>query len=70
MIAIARDMNLSLCGIDVMTDDVTKPLVEKPYIIEVNDHPGLEHYSSLGDSERNRAKELYKTIILDLSKEA
>ncbi|OHB25721.1 MAG: hypothetical protein A2542_01915 [Parcubacteria group bacterium RIFOXYD2_FULL_52_8] len=63
---LTQAMGLALCGVDLMTKgDPTAPLGEYT-IIEINDHPGLEHYAALSDEARNRVKSLYRTILHDL----
>ncbi len=65
-VAIARDMGLTLTGVDVMTtEDITQPLGTHT-IIEINDRPGLEHYSALGAVQRARVKALYTRVLMDL----
>lgn len=45
---ITRDMGLRLCGVDFMTQDLTKSLVHnRDYIVlEINGAPGLDNYMS------------------------
>jgi D-alanine-D-alanine ligase-like ATP-grasp enzyme len=46
-VSATRDMGLRLCGVDIMTDDITRSLVENNdnyTIIEMNGAPGLDNY--------------------------
>ncbi len=61
-VSVTKDMGLRLCGVDVMTGDLTLPL--KDYVlIEINGTPGLRHYASLGESQAKRVEDLYLKII-------
>lgn len=66
-IAVTRDMWLRLCGVDIMTrGSIDAPIEEKwdTVIIEVNGAPWLDHYVSMGEIQRTRAKAMYKKILL------
>ena len=57
---IARIMNLDICGIDIMSEDISKPVTEKNgAVIEVNAGPGLRmHLSPALGNPRNVAEPL------------
>lgn len=62
-IKIAQDLNLHLCGIDIMCPDISKKM--KNYIIlEVNSSPGLDNYAYSGKRQELYVKELYRKVIL------
>jgi D-alanine-D-alanine ligase-like ATP-grasp enzyme len=63
---VTHDMGLSLCGVDLMTErDLREPIGDYT-IIEINDHPGLEHYSALSGAALERVKALYREVLLGL----
>ncbi|MBP9780167.1 cyanophycin synthetase [Candidatus Gracilibacteria bacterium] len=66
---ITKDMGLRLCGVDFMTGDITKPLIENlDYIvIELNGAPGLDNYMSSGEKQLENVKTMYRKILLVLS---
>lgn len=67
---ITADMGLRLCGVDFMTSDITKSLAENhDYIVlEINGAPGLDNYMSAGDEQLQNVKNMYKKILIALSK--
>ncbi|PIR44814.1 MAG: hypothetical protein COV10_02935 [Candidatus Vogelbacteria bacterium CG10_big_fil_rev_8_21_14_0_10_51_16] len=65
-IQIARDAGLTFAGIDIMTKESVTGPISQYTVLEVNDHPGLEHYSAIGKDARNRVKALYRLIIEDM----
>jgi cyanophycin synthetase len=62
---IARLMNLDICGIDIMAEDVTIPITEKNgAVIEVNAGPGLRmHLSPTEGMARNVAEPLVNMLF-------
>lgn len=61
-VKMARDLNLVLCGIDIITQDITKP--DTGYVIlEINSAPALKHYASIGDFQVRRTEALYTRIF-------
>jgi D-alanine-D-alanine ligase-like ATP-grasp enzyme len=60
---IATDMNLNLCGIDIMTNDITSDLSDY-VILEINSSPGLDNYAYQGEEQEIYVKNLYRKIIL------
>jgi cyanophycin synthetase len=62
---IARLMNLDICGIDIITEDVTIPITEKNgAVIEVNAGPGLRmHLSPTEGMARNVAEPLVNMLF-------
>lgn len=55
----AKAIGLDICGIDVCTDDIGKPLKGRGIIVEINAAPGIRmhHYPSLGE-KRNVGLEI------------
>lgn len=54
---ISRIIDLDICGIDVMTDDITKPLSESGAVLEVNAAPGFRmHLDPIEGLGRNVAE--------------
>ena len=62
-----RAIGLSLCGVDLICADATKPS-EDYVIIELNASPGLDNYASVGEQQSLRVDELYLKIIKYLEK--
>ena len=67
---ITADMGLRLCGVDFMTKDLTKSLAENEnyIVIEINGAPGLDNYMSTGEEQLQNVKNMYKKILIALSK--
>lgn len=64
-IQIARDFNLVLCGIDIISKDIAKP--DANYVIlEINSAPALKHYASIGSFQLRRTERLYTQIFKHL----
>lgn len=64
---IAKDMELRLCGVDIITNDISKPLSEYS-LIEINSSPGLDNYASLGAEQVEIVENLYLKILQSLEK--
>lgn len=62
-IAVAADLGLALCGIDVLADDITAAMAGDWVIPEVNDAPGLDHFAALGPAQMGIAVDLYRRVI-------
>lgn len=62
---IARLMNLDICGIDIMAEDITIPITEKNgAVIEVNAGPGLRmHLSPTEGTARNVAEPIVNMLF-------
>ncbi|MEK7648748.1 MAG: cyanophycin synthetase [Patescibacteria group bacterium] len=58
----ARDMGLTLCGLDMLIDG-DGSCVAPSTIIEINAGPGLANYASLGEVQYSRVEALYRTIF-------
>lgn len=64
-VAVASELGLGVAGVDIMSDDITKPLDEaQSFILEVEENPGLRihHFPSQG-KPRNVAGALLDAII-------
>jgi len=61
---IARDMNLPLCGIDLITRDLTQPNDGAYIVLEVNSAPGLDNYAFHGAKQVEYVEDLYKQVLL------
>lgn len=66
-INITKDMELRLCGVDILTSDISKPLSDY-VIIEINSAPGLDNYASLGEEQVQIVDDLYFKILQSLEK--
>ncbi|MBK1986365.1 cyanophycin synthetase [Sphaerospermopsis aphanizomenoides BCCUSP55] len=67
-IKITKDMGLRLAGVDILTTDITQPLVDYT-LLEINSAPGLAHYASLGEKQIQKVENLYRKILQALEKE-
>lgn len=65
-IKIAKSLNLDLCGIDIICNDLALPLSDDYVIIEVNSAPGLDNYVYSGKKQQEYIEELYEKVILYL----
>ncbi|WP_066377598.1 cyanophycin synthetase [Anabaena sp. CA = ATCC 33047] len=65
---VAKDMGLRLVGVDIITHDITRPLVDY-VIIEVNGSPSLTHYAAIGEAQTQRVEALYLKILTTLEQE-
>jgi D-alanine-D-alanine ligase-like ATP-grasp enzyme len=61
-VEIAGDMGLKFCGVDVITDDLSRPLKEY-VVLEINASPGLAHFSSLGTEQFEIVKKIYLDML-------
>lgn len=64
---IAKDLNLSLCGVDIMCTNICKP-ISSYVILEVNSAPGLDNYLYSGCKQNEYVKTLYREIIIFIAK--
>jgi len=60
---VARDMNLTMCGIDIITDDITRQNNGKYTIIEINSAPGLDNYAYQGERQEIYVEHLYSEVL-------
>lgn len=67
-IKIAQDLNLHLCGIDIMCPDISKGM-KKYVVLEVNSSPGLDNYAFSGKQQELYVKELYRKVVLYIQDE-
>jgi len=67
-INITKDMGLRLAGVDIITSDITMPMVDY-IIIEVNGSPGLLNYASFGELQTHRVENLYLKVLLTIENE-
>jgi D-alanine-D-alanine ligase-like ATP-grasp enzyme len=68
-IKLTKDMGLRLCGVDLMIDgDISTLPTKEWYIIEINSAPGLDHYASLGEKQKNIVEALYTKVFKAMGK--
>lgn len=67
-INITKAMGLRLCGVDIITADISQP-VDNYHIIEINSAPGLHNYASLGAVQLKITKAIYLDILRILEQE-
>jgi glutathione synthase/RimK-type ligase-like ATP-grasp enzyme len=63
-----RALGLSLCGVDLMCADATKPSADYT-IVELNAAPGLDNYASVGVEQSHRVDEMFLKIVRFLEKD-
>jgi D-alanine-D-alanine ligase-like ATP-grasp enzyme len=68
-INMTKDIGLRLAGVDILTDDITMPMVDYT-LIEVNGSPGLNHYAASGKLAAKRVEELYLKILQVIENES
>ena len=66
-INITKAMGLRLCGVDIITADISKS-VDEYHIIEINSAPGLHNYAAMGEQQMATTKGLYLDILKILEK--
>jgi len=64
-ISVSSKMCLHLCGVDILTSDITQP-IRNYKIIEINAAPGLDNYAFIGEKQNKRVDELYLKILVSL----
>lgn len=67
-INITKNMGLRLAGIDILTTDITQPIVDYT-LLEINSAPGLAHYALLGEKQIEKVEYLYRKILQALENE-
>lgn len=67
-IGLAKDMNLRLCGVDIMVDGEIAQTPRKYWVLEVNAAPGLDHYMKLGKAQVKIVENLYLQVLKSLEK--
>ncbi len=66
-INVTRDMGLRLCGVDIITQDIAKPLRGQQYVVlEINSAPGLDNYAAIGKKQHLKMETLYRKVLLAL----
>ncbi|MTJ09224.1 MULTISPECIES: cyanophycin synthetase [unclassified Anabaena] len=68
-INITKDIGLRLAGVDILTHDITMPMVDYT-LIEVNGSPGLSHYAASGEIAAKRVEGLYAKILKALENDS
>jgi len=67
-INITKDMCLRLCGVDIITSDITQP-IQDYVILEINSSPGITQYASIGEQQMKIVEELYLKILQALERD-
>ena len=62
-VEIADSLNLKLCGIDIIANDITKVGNTDYSILEVNSAPGLDNYVYEGEKQEEYVKMLYGKVF-------
>lgn len=67
-VKIAQSLNLKLCGIDIIAQDITNPDNKDYTILEINSAPGLDNYVYEGQQQDDYVKQLYSMVFDYLEK--
>lgn len=69
-IRLTRDMNLRLCGVDLMIEGSieNEPVTGKYWVLEINAAPGLDHYAKTGKTQERIVEELYLKVLRSLDR--
>ncbi|OGF20393.1 hypothetical protein A2Y83_02755 [Candidatus Falkowbacteria bacterium RBG_13_39_14] len=69
-VQLTRDMNLRLCGVDIMVDGsiIDPPVSGKHWVLEINAAPGLDHYVKMGEAQEKIVEGLYSEILRSLDR--
>lgn len=59
---ITKDMGLRLCGVDIITDNISLP-VKNYVVIEINGAPGLDNYAKMGQDQVRVVESLYLKVL-------
>lgn len=60
---IARDMNLTMCGIDIIANDITQQNDGGFTVIEINSAPGLDNYAYESSRQEAYVEHLYSEVL-------
>ena len=61
-VSVARDLNLCLCGVDILTSDIAK-YSDNYVILEINSAPGLDNYAYTGNKQIEYVDNLYLQVL-------
>ena len=65
---IAYDMNLRMCGVDMMISGDITSAPRKYAILETNAAPGLDHYVKSGPAQKKIVEDLYRAVLKAMSR--
>ncbi len=65
---LTSDMNLRLCGVDLIIDGDISNKPKDYWILEINAAPGLDHYAKLGEEQAKIVETLYLKVLKHLEK--
>ena len=70
VVRLTSDMNLRLCGVDLMVDGHISglPIPGKYWVLEINAAPGLDHYAKTGKAQEKIVEELYLEVLRSLDR--
>jgi D-alanine-D-alanine ligase-like ATP-grasp enzyme len=70
-VSATKAMGLRLCGVDIMTDDLTRSVKQqKDYVfLEMNASPGLENYAAIGREQALRVEDLYLKVLRKIERQ-
>jgi len=67
-IEITAKMGLRLCGVDILTEDIT--VSPSNYtLLEINGAPGLDNYASIGKAQTELVESLYEKVLRALERQ-
>jgi len=69
-VALARDMGLRYCGVDLMVEGSLSEAPGIYWVIEVNSAAGLDHYAAVGRKQEKIVENLYLKVLLAMKRMA
>ena len=67
-VQLTKDMDLRLCGVDLMIDGDISGKPGKYWILEINSAPGLDHYAKSGKAQEKIVENLYLEVLKSMEK--
>lgn len=68
VVEITAKMGLRLCGVDILTNDITLPPADY-VVLEINGRPGLNNYAAMGKTQAELVEGLYEKVLLALERQ-
>ena len=62
-VRLTHDMNLRLCGVDLMIDGLISEPPNTYWVLEINSAPGLDHYAATGQEQKEIVLALYEEVL-------
>ena len=62
-VQLTKDMNLRLCGVDLMIEGLISQKPGKYWVLEINAAPGLDHYATAGRKQEKIVLAMYEEVL-------